>query len=202
MRTVQRLARDQKAAVGAEFALVVPIFILFLLGIVDAGRMMWTYNRAEKALQMGTRYAAVTEMVDTGLADYDYYTTDGIARGDPIADDDLSATCTSTGCTCTGTCPGLGTFNDVAFNNTVARMRAIMPDIKAENVTIEYSHSGLGYSGDPYGPDINPLITVRLGSPSAVVYRPALGWVLGASINLPVISSTLSMEDGRWAIAN
>jgi hypothetical protein len=78
-------------------------------------------------------------------------------------------------------------------------MQAIMPEIQPENVTITYSYSGLGYSGDPYGPDINPLITVSL---SGVTFRPALGQVLGVTMTLPSFASTLSMEDGRWAISN
>lgn len=200
MITLIRLGKDARASVGAEFALVLPIFLLFVLGVVDVGRMMWTWNRAEKAAQMGVRYAAVTDMADTGLADHDYY-DDGIARGNRILDDTFGTTCTQGGCTCNtgGNCPGLGTFSDTAFTNTVARMQAIMLEIQPDNVTIEYSYSGLGYSGDPYGPDINPLITVKL---SDVRFEPSLGYVFGAQITLPSFASTLSMEDGRYAISN
>jgi TadE-like protein len=199
MKLLTRLATNPRASVGAEFALITPILILFLLGIVDVGRMMWTWNRAEKAAQMGVRYAAVTDMADTGLADHDYYTTDGIARGTPITDFGL-VTCTSAGCECTqDPCPGVGTFDTTAFDDTVGRMQIIMPEIQAENVKIEYSSSGLGYSGDPYGPDVNPLITIRL---SDVKFQPILGYVFGLSITLPSFASTLTMEDGRWAISN
>jgi hypothetical protein len=202
MRMLACLLKNPRASVGAEFALVVPILILFVLGVIDAGRMMWTWNRAEKAAQMGVRYAAVTDMVDSGLASYTFYP--GIPRGDPIPQASFgSATCTSTGCTCTAApCPNLGTFASTAFNNTVARMHAIMPEIQPENVTIVYENSGLGYSGDPYGPDVNPLITIKLGDPTALTFEPALGWVLGVSINLPPFGSTLTMEDGSWAISN
>ena len=200
MKMLACLGQDARASVGAEFALVLPIFLLFVLGVVDVGRMMWTWNRAEKAAQMGVRYAAVTDMADTGLADHDYY-DDGLARGSPILDDTFGATCTEDGCTCQtgGTCPGIGTFSDTAFANTVARMQAIMPEIQPANVTIDYTYSGLGYAGDPYGPDINPLITVKL---SDVKFQPSLGYVFGAQITLPSFASTLSMEDGRYAIAN
>jgi hypothetical protein len=209
MNVLARLAKDPRAAVGAEFALITPILILFLLGIVDVGRMMWTWNRAEKAAQMGVRYAAVTDMADTvdedgiandaGLWTYDFYTSDNIARGETIPEANFgSATCTADGCTCvpdTLPCGAAAT----GFTNTVARMRAIMPEIQAQNVTIEYSYSGLGYSGDPYGPDINPLITIRL---SDVKFQPILGYVFGLELTLPSFASTLSMEDGRWAISN
>ncbi|HET9812659.1 MAG TPA: TadE/TadG family type IV pilus assembly protein [Sphingomicrobium sp.] len=186
-------------SITVEFALVLPILLIFLLGIIDAGRFMWTWNQAEKATQMGARYAAVTDAADDGMALYDYYTNDGIARGEPIPSGNFGTeTCTSTGCTCnTGeTCPTLGALSP-GFANTVARMRAIMPEIQAENVTIEYSFSGLGYSGDPSGPDVNPLITVRLRNMS---FRPS--WLSVLAVPLPTFASTLSMEDGVGTISN
>lgn len=200
MNMLFRLFKDPRAAVGAEFAMVVPIVILFVLGMVDVGRLMWTWNRAEKAAQMGVRYAAVTDMASAELQSYDFY-SEGIPRGQTIPDTSFSgATCTSTGCTCTGgtICTNVAAAS-TGFTNTVARMRAIMPEIQPENVTIEYSYSGLGYSGDPYGPDVNPLITVTLRD---MTFRPSLGYVLGLGINLPSFASTLSMEDGAYAISN
>jgi Flp pilus assembly protein TadG len=202
MKMIARLLKNPRAAVGAEFALVVPILILFVLGVIDVGRMMWTWNRAEKAAQMGVRYAAVTDMVDSGLASYTFYPA--IPRGDPIPQAQFgSATCTSSGCTCTTTpCPDLGTFANTAFTGTVTRMQAIMPEIQPANVTIIYQNSGLGYSGDPYGPDVNPLITVRLGEPTQLTFEPSMGWIFGVSMKLPKFDSTLTMEDGAWAISN
>jgi hypothetical protein len=201
MTMLRRLIRAERASIGAEFALVLPIVLLFLLGIIDVGRFMWTWNRAEKATQMGVRYAAVTDMVDTGMASYDFYTSDGVARGDAIPDGSFGvATCNSSGCTCTtDPCPGLGTFSTAAFNDVVGRMQIFMGEIQPDNVTIEYRSSGLGYSGDPSGPDVNPLITITL---SGVNFKPALGWLLGVSIALPSFASTLSMEDGSGTASN
>ena len=47
----------------AEFALVLPVALLFLLGIVDAGRYLYEVNQLEKATQMGARFAVVTDPV-------------------------------------------------------------------------------------------------------------------------------------------
>lgn len=211
-----RLWKSASGAVGAEFAMVVPLLVIFTVGIVDVGRFMWTWNRAEKATHMGVRYAAVTDTADAavddpetdgvneeaGLWSYDYYTMNGIPRGEPIPEEDFGgATCTSAGCTCIPAelpCGPAAT----GFANTVARMQAFMGEIRPENVTIEYSYSGLGYSGDPYGPDVNPLITVKVGAPTPMQFQPALGYLFGINITLPSFDSTLSMEDGVGAISN
>ena len=200
------LWRKTGASVNAEFALVLPLLLLFILGIIDAGRLMWTWNRAEKATQMGVRFAAVTDSASTGLSAWDAFTTNGIARGTPVPASEFGganpvATCTSTGCTCnTGaTCPDLGALS-TGFANTVARMQLLMREIQPSNVEIDYGYSGLGYSGDPYGPDVNPLITVRLVNMS---FAPALGgYIFGVSVTLPSFAATLSMEDGTGTISN
>ena len=66
------IARAQKGSSSVEFAMVLPLLILFVLGIIDAGRLMWSYNRAEKAAMMAARYAAVTDMVPSTLASTDF----------------------------------------------------------------------------------------------------------------------------------
>src|SRR5688572_453388 len=96
------LFRDNRAASAAEFALVLPLLLLFLLGMLDVGRLMWTWNRAEKATQMGVRYAVATDMVPTGLVTYSFSADppDGqqIPQGDPIPESSFGgATCSSSG---------------------------------------------------------------------------------------------------------
>jgi Flp pilus assembly protein TadG len=49
----------QKGATAVEFALVLLIFLMFLLGIVDFSRMLFTWNAAAEAARAGARYAAV-----------------------------------------------------------------------------------------------------------------------------------------------
>ena len=202
--------RSRNGAVGAEFALVVPLAALFILGIIDAGRLMWTWNQAEKATQIGARYAVTTDMIPEGLLTYDFF-SEGIPRGDPITIDDFGgASCISTGCTCNSgaTCPAMGTWDTAAttdvdsedrFMALVARMRDHFPEIQPENVVVEYAYSGLGYSGDPYGPDMDPMVTVRL---TGMAFQPSWSPLFGGSIDLPAFASTLSMEDGQGPHAN
>ena len=179
--------------------MVLPLLLIFLIGIVDVGRLMWTVNRAEKATQMGVRFAAVTDVALEGLESYDFYTTGGIARGETIPEDSFtSASCTSAGCACDPSELCTGGIS-AGFTNTVARMQSFMSEIEPENVQVEYGYSGLGYSGDPYGPDVNPLITVKLVN---MRFSPALTSLFGVSITLPSFASTLSMEDGVGTVSN
>lgn len=56
--------RRQSGATAVEFALVLLIFLTFLLGIIDFSRMLFTWNAANEATRAGARYAVVCD--DTG----------------------------------------------------------------------------------------------------------------------------------------
>lgn len=48
-----------------EFALVFPILILMIFGIVDAGRLIYTYNTVANAARDGARVAIVNQSAST-----------------------------------------------------------------------------------------------------------------------------------------
>jgi len=54
----------QAGATAVEFALVMVVFLTFLLGITDFARMLYTWNAAAEATRAGARYAVVCD--DTG----------------------------------------------------------------------------------------------------------------------------------------
>jgi Flp pilus assembly protein TadG len=56
--------KRQSGATAVEFALVLIIFLTFLLGITDFSRMLFTWNAANEATRAGARYAVVCD--DTG----------------------------------------------------------------------------------------------------------------------------------------
>ncbi|MDP2254494.1 MAG: pilus assembly protein [Polaromonas sp.] len=56
--------KRQSGATAVEFALVLVIFLTFLLGITDFSRMLFTWNAANEATRAGARYAVVCD--DTG----------------------------------------------------------------------------------------------------------------------------------------
>lgn len=47
-----------------EFALILPIFLLFLFGIIDLGRGVYAYNTIQNAAREGTRVAIVDQNED------------------------------------------------------------------------------------------------------------------------------------------
>jgi len=57
---MKRFCKSQKGQSLVEFALVIPIFILLLFGIIEFGRLWETMNVLTSAAREGARIAAVT----------------------------------------------------------------------------------------------------------------------------------------------
>lgn len=205
----------QRGAAAAEFALVLPVALLFLLGTIDMGRYMWAMNRLEKAVQFGTRYAVTTDIVPEGLNAEDYSafacSAGTLNSGDPICREALGTiTCTNAAsCTCepsalgNASCPSDLTANTVAFDNIVGRMRVVDAGISPANVSVKYSGSGIGYAGDPITDDggadlseISPIVTVEVAS-----FRFRSMSLLGLGIRLPGFRYSQTLEDGDGAVA-
>lgn len=194
---LRALLADKRAASAAEFALVLPLLLILLFGIIDAGRYMWSVNRAEKAAQMGVRMAVVTDYVSSSIGDsYIGQCSTPLGQGDPIPADCFDPiTCSKPGGSATCT---TGTADDAAFGLVVDRMQLMMPEIADSNVQIIYSSSGLGYAGDPNGPDVAPLVTVQL---SGLSFNPIVTLAF-ATVGIPEVRSSLTFEDGAGAASN
>jgi len=200
------IIRDSGGASAVEFALVLPLFILFLLGIIDVGRWLWTYNHLEKATQMGARMAVVTnatsgtEAAQTGIY-APYFGVAGLTQGDVIPASAFGKiTCNNTSCTCTTSpCPTLGAYSTADFNRVADWMSLFYHQIQRTNVAIEYSSSGLGYAGNPNGPDLAPIVTVRL---SGMTFTPLACELVGCSFTMPQFVSSLTYEDGIGSQSN
>jgi Flp pilus assembly protein TadG len=56
-----RSRSTQKGSTAVEFALVLHMFLTFLLAVTDFSRMLYTWNAAAEATRAGARYAAVCD---------------------------------------------------------------------------------------------------------------------------------------------
>jgi hypothetical protein len=197
---MRHLRLDRSGASAVEFAMVLPLLILFLFGIIDGGRYLWEVNQSEKATQVGARVAIVTNVISTGLGTQSYVGVGGLTQGDPIPASALGTIeCTRTACTCTGACPTTyANADSAAFDAIVTRMGYMKQDIAANNVRIFYRGSGLGFAGDPNGMEIAPLVTVEL---NGVQFRP-ITLFNAVAFNLPPFRTTLTAEDSSGTQSN
>ena len=195
---LQRFARDENGG-AAEYALVLPLAVLILLGIIDSGRYMWEVSRVEKATQAGARIAAVTAMIPQGVANYSYSIAGGLPQGQPVTAAGFP------GVTCTGTTTGVNCSwigsptsayaldpSAAAFDQIYDRMVQFLPGLDPADVQVDYTHSGLGFAGDPSGPDVSPIITVRVLNAQ---FTPLTSWILG-TWGMPEAPYSISQEDG------
>lgn len=207
--THRSLIRDDRAGSAVEFALVLPLLILLLFGIIDAARFAWEYNRAEKATQVGARVAVVSDAIPGGLvaARFVGQTVGGVTltQGDLIPAAGLGLiTCAkpvaNVSCTCTtAPCPAtLTPFQVNGFNLMATRMRYMKPDIADSNIQVEYRGSGLGFAGDPNGMEVAPLVTVRL---SGLQFRP-ITTLLFVTFTMPDFRTSLTAEDQSGVQSN
>jgi Flp pilus assembly protein TadG len=58
----------QHGTTTVEFALIAIIFFTLLIGIMEMGRLMWTWNAAVEATRLGARLAVVCSMNDSMIA--------------------------------------------------------------------------------------------------------------------------------------
>jgi len=62
-----RPGSDRCGAAAIEYALILPVMLLLILGIMDAGRLLWTYTTLNRASEAAARCAAINT-TDCGTA--------------------------------------------------------------------------------------------------------------------------------------
>jgi Flp pilus assembly protein TadG len=211
MSAVKNFIANEDGGPAAEFALVLPLALLFLFGIIDTGRYMWEYNQAEKATQMGARFAVATDVVASGLTGYSFAISCGTLQGEPITQAQFpglncqgGGTAGSPTASCSlaaaSSCSGISTAsNSSALGRIVTRMRLFKPDIAPANVRVSYGFSGLGYAGDPNGLDVAPQVTVRV---TGLTFQPLTTILFNSNMNMGPFSYSLTMEDGSGTFSN
>jgi TadE-like protein len=208
MPRIRTLLLDQSGASAAEFTIVALLFCGLIFGTIDFGRLLWNWNQAEAATRAGARFAIVNAPVAGGIT-----TINGISlghpQGEPIPVSAINGgnpiICTSSATT--ATCNSYSPASQTAFDNIVRQVWLFFPNIGSNNdgtinlavartkVQVEYRHVGLGFSGNPFGSDIIPLVTVRL-RPTTMTFDFITPGLVGiASIAMPGFAATLPGED-------
>jgi Flp pilus assembly protein TadG len=78
---LRRFTRASDGVAAVEFAIIVPVFVAFCLGIFEGGRMLWIRNSIQTATEEAARYAmAHTTATDAELIDHasDYFDAVGM----------------------------------------------------------------------------------------------------------------------------
>jgi len=139
-RLLGRWRGDRAGGAAVEFALLLPVLLLFCFGLIDFTLLMFDYHRAGEATRRGARLA-VMESAVANLS--------GLSSASPI-------TCTIVaGVVNCGAAPVSAAAN---FTQIVDGMREIYPSIASGNVSIRYSFTGIGDIATPGG--IKPLVTI------------------------------------------
>lgn len=173
-----------------EMAIVFPVVFLMTLGILEFGNLFAQWILAEKATEMGVRFAVTSTMAATGVPDC------GVNTAQPLG---TPCRLVAGSATWTRTCSaGSGGCSATAFDAIVAKMQSVYARVAPANVVIEYSGTGLGFVGR--GTPV-PNVTVRLQNMTYTfvavggLVRTLFGGQLGDTIPMPDFRATLTGED-------
>jgi hypothetical protein len=182
-----------------EALIVMPIMVLAVAVCVEFTHVMYQWNSAAKAMQLGVRKLIVSDPVtvtpanwiDPNLPDFDPFFLDPALSGpDPIpANAAVQLVC---GAGAAAACDADKMDRLVNGNGVWPGLRAYYPSIELSDIRVTYERSGLGYNGRPTG----PVVTVRLDLFAGPIDLPFLGGLLGmAGFIFPPFTVTATSED-------
>jgi Flp pilus assembly protein TadG len=190
--------RHDEGSVLAEFALVLPLFLVLLMAVIDFGQIYLRWILAEKATALAARFAVVRPPVCPGVPTFNDRTA-GIPKTSPFG-----TTCTASFfdlCEDPGTvsCTGADAVG-TTFNDLFDAVGGLLPStIGPDNINFTYSFANLGFLGGPYV----PLVSVELVGDVEVPFITPLGPLFqaisgGGGLDnpaLPPMRATLPAED-------
>lgn len=103
--SLPRWTRDVSGSVAVEFALLLPVYIAVIFGIIEFGRMIWICNTLEFAAEQAARYGAVRSASQTAA------TIETYARSQMLGMDSSNANLDFTVTPCGTTITVVGTYN-------------------------------------------------------------------------------------------
>lgn len=153
-RPFSSLRGDMSGASLAEFALILPAFLLLIFGVLEVGYLAWQFQQGSIASKRAVRIAATRAVIMPGsIPDCGPSQPETAVAGTRCSDiPDYSVW---------GICNGDGT-GDAACGADIPRIAeevaSFYPAVDPESIQIEFSGAGLGFVG--MGRPV-PLITVR-----------------------------------------
>ncbi|WP_375279733.1 TadE/TadG family type IV pilus assembly protein [Pseudooctadecabacter sp.] len=174
----RRFRRDEDGATLVEFGLVAAFFLFLAFGLIDFGRLGFSYVMAQKATERAVRLAVVQAPICLGvpvinqrnpLSSANTALTVGMSCS---ADPTLCQTETTVSCSADHTQTGLEIYNQI---------RTLLPtNATAANLRFSYAFDpDLGFLGGPY----TPVVTAELEELNFEFVTPigALATVIGAN---------------------
>jgi len=150
----ENFRKDTRGATLIEFSLILPILFALIFGIIDFGYVLYQYNAAVKATQVGAQYAATHNSLVTNLNDC------GPASFSDRAGTDCAAVAGYSSWSVT--CPGGGNCDGAVMTEILTAMQGVYANLEPGDVSIEFSgEPGLGYLGR--GRPV-PAITVSINN--------------------------------------
>ena len=204
----QRLSRDQRGTASVELTVVIVVLLFLSLGILDFGRIVFDWNAAHKAAEVGAQTAVVRDPVAVPLKNHyqcnvpadrsivGQLCLDGQGNMRSECQFDV-VLCDSTGCTAGGTTysysSGDGIVSSTLFDSIIAEMRNAFPRLEAENVEISYRATALGFVGMP-----RPVAEVTVavdGVEFEFLGLAPFAAFAGTTLEIPTQRVTLTAED-------
>jgi hypothetical protein len=148
------IARNESGATLAEFALVLPVFLLLIFGAIEGGMLMWQFQQGEIAAKRAVRIAVTRQlMVPNAMGDCgpsaSPATTPAGTFCAQVPDTSVWATCKGDGSGGSVCGPGIA--------RVAEEISRFYPAVKKEDISIQLSGGNLGFMGLGHP---TPIVTV------------------------------------------
>lgn len=80
MKSIKRLVREQQGAAALEFALVAPLFLILMFGVLDFGLAMYAKGLITHASQEGARYGMTYQLSPLTASDIQGHVQDYLSK--------------------------------------------------------------------------------------------------------------------------
>lgn len=191
---LRRFCRSKSGVALTEGLIVFPIMVLAISLCVEFGYMMYQWNLAAKAMQLGVRKLVVSE---PATPDFNtVFAFDDTQSGQLIdANAGVQSACgAGTGIACDATMMTRLISGNLTGGQRWPGLANYFPGITAGQIRIIYELSGLGYQGRPGG----PVVTVRMEIARDAIDFPVIGRLLESfGIGFPPFTVTATSEDLR-----